>query len=70
MQTTAFMPKPTGKVVGTFLTDPADLLFVETEAETEGRTVSNWLRREIKKLRKRREEEKRKPGKNKDLGEN
>jgi hypothetical protein len=55
MYTNGFMPKPSGKTVGTFLTDPADLLFVEKEAELEGRTVSNWLRKKIKEMRQRSE---------------
>ena len=54
------MPKPNGKVVATLLTDPTDILFVETETEAEGRTVSNWLRKEIRRLRKQREEERKK----------
>jgi hypothetical protein len=57
MITNGLMPRPNGKVVGTLLTDPADLQFVETSADSEGRTVSNWLRKEIRKLRKRWEEQ-------------
>jgi hypothetical protein len=69
MSETGFMPKPNGKVVATLLTDHADLEFVKIQTEAEGRTVSNWLRREIQKLRrvweaekkKREAEKKRKP---------
>jgi hypothetical protein len=52
-----FMPKQTGMTIATFLTDQGLILFVKKEAELEGRTISNWLRKELKEIWKRREEE-------------
>jgi hypothetical protein len=63
MEADSFMARPNGKVVGTLLTDAADLLFVEKTAEAEGRTVSNWLRKMIRDLRRQHEREQKPPSK-------